>query len=155
MTQVLYGDRIGQEGELRIGSCAVIFDETHQKVLLTRRSDNGLWCLPGGKMEPGESIEECCQREVLEETGLIIEPVRLIGVYSNRDQLVVYKDGAKVQMLVLSFEAHVSGGTLGLSNETTDAKYFEFAELESLEMHDRHKDRVLDALAESPLPLLR
>ena len=155
MTQVLYGDRIGQEGELRIGSCAVIFDEAHEKVLLTRRSDNGLWCLPGGKMEPGESIEECCRREVLEETGLIIEPVRLIGVYSNRDQLVVYKDGAKVQMLVLSFEAQISGGTLGLSNETTDAQYFGFAELETLEMHDRHKDRVLDALAESPVPLLR
>ncbi len=155
MAQVLYGDRIGQEGELRIGSCAVIFDEAHEKVLLTRRSDNGLWCLPGGKMEPGESIEECCKREVLEETGLIIEPRRLIGVYSNRDQLVVYKDGAKVQMLVLSFEASIAGGSLGLSNETTDAQYFSFAELESLEMHDRHKDRVLDALENAPIPFMR
>ncbi len=155
MAQVLYGDRIGQEGELRIGSCAVIFDEAHEKVLLTRRSDNGLWCLPGGKMEPGESIEECCRREVLEETGLIVEPKRLVGVYSNRDQLVVYKDGAKVQMLVLSFEAAIVGGTLGLSNETTDAGYFSIAEIEALEMHDRHKDRVLDALKDAPLPFMR
>lgn len=155
MAQVLYGDRIGQEGELRIGSCAVIFDEERQKVLLTKRSDNGLWCLPGGKMEPGESIEECCRREALEETGLDIEPTRLIAVYSNRDQLVVYKDGAKVQMLVLSFEAVIKGGTLGLSNETTDARYFAFAELESLEMHDRHKDRIHDAVADSPVPLVR
>ncbi len=155
MAQVLYGDRIGQEGELRIGSCAVIFDEAREKVLLTRRSDNGLWCLPGGKMEPGESIEECCRREVLEETGLIIEPKRLVGVYSNRDQLVVYKDGTKVQMLVLSFEAVIVGGSLGLSNETTDAGYFSIAEIEALEMHDRHKDRVLDALENAPIPFLR
>lgn len=155
MTQVLYGDRIGQEGELRIGSCAVIFDEQRQKVLLTRRADNGLWCLPGGKMEPGESIEECCRREVMEETGLVIQPKRLIAVYSNRDQLVVYPDDAKVQFVILSFEAAITGGTLGLSNETTDARYFAFPELESLEMHDRHKDRVYDALAESPVPLLR
>ncbi len=155
MAQVLYGDRIGQEGELRIGSCAVIFDEQREKVLLTRRSDNGLWCLPGGKMEPGESIEECCRREVLEETGLIIEPKRLVGVYSNRDQLVVYKDGAKVQMLVLSFEAAIVGGSLGLSNETTDAGYFSIGEIEALEMHDRHKDRVLDALENAPMPFMR
>jgi 8-oxo-dGTP pyrophosphatase MutT (NUDIX family) len=155
MTQVLYGDRIGQEGELRIGSCAVIFDEQREKVLLTRRSDNGLWCLPGGKMEPGESIEECCRREVMEETGLVVEPNRLIGVYSNRDQLVIYPDGAQVQFVILSFEAAIMGGTLGLSNETTDARYFAFPELEALEIHDRHKDRVYDALAENPVPLLR
>src|SRR5512141_1771740 len=123
MAQVLYGDRIGQEGELRVGSCAVIFDENREKVLLTKRSDNGLWCLPGGKMEPGETIEECCAREVFEETGLVIETSRLIAVYSNRDQLVVYKDGTKVQIIVLSFEAVITGGELGLSSETTEARF--------------------------------
>ena len=155
MAQVLYGDRIGQEGELRVGSCAVIFDENREKVLLTKRSDNGLWCLPGGRMEPGESIEECCCREVFEETGLVIRTTRLIGVYSNRDQLVVYKDGAKVQMIVLSFEAIITGGALGTSTETTDARYFSFNELDSVDFHDRHKDRILDALAEVPAPILR
>jgi ADP-ribose pyrophosphatase YjhB (NUDIX family) len=155
MSRVIYGDRIGQEGELRIGACAVIFDETREKVLLTRRSDNGLWCLPGGRMEPGESIEECCRREVLEETGLEVELKRLIALYSNRDQLVIYKDDTKVQFVVASFEAAVSGGTLGLSNETTEAGFFPIAELDSMEMHGRHKDRVLDALQDLPTPLVR
>ncbi len=155
MAQVLYGDRISQEGELRVGSCAVIFDEAREKVLLTKRSDNGLWCLPGGKMEPGESIEECCEREVLEETGLRVELKRLIAVYSNLDQLVVYKDGTKVQMVVFSFEAAIRGGTLGLSSETTDAGYFAFADLEGLSMHGRHKERIFDALQDSPVPLIR
>jgi ADP-ribose pyrophosphatase YjhB (NUDIX family) len=155
MSRVLYGDRIGQEGELRIGSCAIIFDEKREKVLLTKRSDNGLWCLPGGHMEPGESIDESCRREVLEETGLVIEPRRLVGVYSSPDQLVVYKDGMKAQFVILSFEAVITGGALGLSSETTDAGYFTVAELESLSMHDRHKDRVLDALQNLPTPLIR
>ncbi len=155
MAQVLYGDRIGQEGELRVGSCAIILDEDRQRVLLTKRADNGLWCLPGGRMEPGESIEECCCREVFEETGLTIRTTRLVGIYSNRDQLVIYRDGTKVQMIVLSFEAAITGGALGTSAETTDARYFAFDELDSLEFHDRHKDRILDALASSPIPVLR
>src|SRR5512143_2803433 len=135
MTHVLYGDRIGQEGELRVGSSAVIFDDKREKVLLTKRADNGLWCLPGGKMEPAESIEECCRREVVEETGLEVELKRLVAIYSNRDQLVVYKDGAKVQFVIMSFEAQIAGGMLVLSNETTDAGFFSFAEMEMMDMH--------------------
>jgi 8-oxo-dGTP pyrophosphatase MutT (NUDIX family) len=58
MTKVLSGERIGQHGTLRIGASAAIFDPTHTKVLLTCRTDNGQWCLPGGGMEPGESLIE-------------------------------------------------------------------------------------------------
>ena len=155
MTQILYGDRISKDGELRIGSCAVIFDEDRKKVLLTRRTDNGLWCLPGGKMEAGESVEECCQREVFEETGLEIQTRRLIGIYSNRDQLVIYPDGHKVQIVVLSFEAEVTGGKLGLSDETTAAAYYDLSEMESMPMHGRHLERIHDALTNKSLPVIR
>lgn len=146
MTQVLYGDRISKGAELRIGSCAVIFDEEHEKILLTQRADNGLWCLPGGKMESGESAEECCTREVFEETGLEVRPKRLIGVYSNRDQLVIYPDGNKVQIVVLSFEAGITGGKPGLSDETTDIGFFTLSEIEQMPLHGRLKERILDAL---------
>ena len=155
MTQILYGDRIGRRGELRIGSCAVIFDEGHSKVLLTRRADNGLWCLPGGRMESGESIEECCRREVLEDTGLVIQTCRLIGIYSNRDQLVIYPDGHEVQFVALSFEAKITGGRLILSDETTAADFFTVLEAESMPMHGRHLERIKDALLDQPTPILR
>ncbi len=154
MTQVLYGNRISQGAQLRIGSCAVIFDETRQKVLLTQRTDNGLWCLPGGKMESGETLEECCQREVLEETGLEVRTKRLIGIYSNRDQLVIYPDGNKVQFIVLSFEAEIISGQLGLSDETTAFGYFSLDEIQSMPMHGRHKERVIDALKNEIIPIL-
>ena len=146
MTQVLYGDRLGKEGQLRTGCSAVIFNEDRTKALLTRRTDNGLWCIPGGAMEAGESAAEACIREVWEETGLQVHVKRLIGVYSNPNQLVVYPDGNKVHIIVMSFEVEIVGGELGLSNETTEAGFYSVQEMETMPMHGKHKERVEDAL---------
>jgi 8-oxo-dGTP pyrophosphatase MutT (NUDIX family) len=73
-----------------VGSSAVIFDNAKEKILLTQRSDNKQWCIPGGRIEPGESAEEACIREVLEETGLLARVKRIIGIYSNPDRIVEY-----------------------------------------------------------------
>ena len=155
MTQVLYGNRLGRQGLLRIGCSAVIFDETRAKALLTRRTDNGLWCIPGGAMESGESAAEACEREVLEETGLGVRVKRLVGVYSNPDQLIIYPDGNKVYIVVLGFEAEIIHGELGLSNETTDAGFFSVKEMETMPMHGKHKQRVEDALMNEAEALIR
>ena len=72
MSKAIYGDRIGKTANLVVACDGVIFDIFKSKMLLTRRIDNGQWCLPGGRMEPGESVSECCVREVLEETGLLV-----------------------------------------------------------------------------------
>lgn len=145
MSQVLFGNRLGQQGQLRVGCCAVIFDSTRQKILLTQRTDNDRWCLPGGAMDSGESAVEACEREVFEETSLKVKAKRLIGVYSNPDQLVIYNDGAKVFMVVLSFEAEILSGELSLSNETKAFGYFSLHEMESMQMHGEHKLRAEDA----------
>lgn len=146
MSNILYGPRLGKEGELRIGCSATIFDETRQKVLLTQRMDNGRWCLPGGHMESGESAAEACEREVWEETGLKVRATKLLGVYSNPDQLVIYKDGQKAFFVVLNFEVEILEGELGLSNETTAFGYFTLEEMKSMPMHGEHKLRVEDAM---------
>ena len=146
MSQIIYGPRLGKEGELHMGCSATLFDETRQKVLLTQRMDNGRWCLPGGHMESGESAAEACEREVWEETGLKVRATKLLGVYSNPDQLVIYKDGKKAFFVVLNFEVEVLEGELGLSNETTAFGYFSLAEMESMPMHGEHKLRVEDAM---------
>jgi ADP-ribose pyrophosphatase YjhB (NUDIX family) len=146
MTQVLYGPRLGREGKIRLGCSAAILDE-HGRILLTRRADNGQWCLPGGRMESGESAAEACEREVFEETGLNVRVERLVGVYSYPDQLVVYPDGNKAHIVALHFEAKITGGELGLSNETTDFGYFTLEEIEGLEMLGRHRERIIDTVA--------
>jgi len=147
MTQVLYGDRLGKQGKIRVGCSAIIFND-EGRFLLTRRSDNGQWCLPSGGLESGESVEEACIREVLEETGLHVQIKRLVGVYSNRDQLVVYSDSDKFQIIALHFEAEVTGGALGLSDETMDFGYFSLDEIKELDLIKSHRERILDSVTE-------
>ncbi len=155
MTEVIYGKRLGKQGQVRIGCSAILFDTGREKVLLTRRADNGRWCLPGGGLEAGESVAEACIREVWEETGLHVHVTRLIGVYSDPDQLVLYKDGNKAFFVVLSFEVEVIGGELGLSDETTEFGWFSLPEMDSMPMHDRHQQRVVDALLERTDTLIK
>lgn len=145
MTQVFYGPRLSKEGKIRLGCSAAIFDD-QQRILLTRRADNGQWCLPGGRMESGESVAEACEREVLEETGLIVQVKRLVGVYSHPDQLVVYPDGKKAHIVALHFEVEIVAGELGLSDETTDFGYFTPDEIQEMQLLGRHKERIMDTL---------
>ena len=145
MTQILYGDRLGREGKIRLGcSAAIINDEG--KILLTRRLDNGQWCLPSGGVEAGESPSEAVVREALEETGLRVRVKRLVRVYSDPNQLVMYVDGNKVQIVAIHFEVEVTGGALGLSNETSGFGYFSLKEMEGMEMLGHHKKRIEDTL---------
>ena len=146
MTQIIYGERIARQGKIRLGCSAAIFDE-QRRVLLTKRLDNGQWCLPSGGLEPGESAAEACEREVFEETGLRVRVKRLVGVYSHPDQLSIYPDGNKVQIVALHFEAETVGGELGLSDETSDFGYFTMEEVDGLEMLGRHRERIVDTLA--------
>ena len=88
--KLIQGERVGLQARLRPGASATIFDDARQKVLLTRRSDNGRWCLPGGGMDPGESAEETCVREALEETGLNVQVTKLVGVYTSPHIMVEY-----------------------------------------------------------------
>lgn len=154
MTQILYGDRIGKQGKIRLGCSAAIFDEKG-RVLLTKRQDNGQWCLPSGGMDSGESAAEACEREVLEETGLSVRAKRFVGVYSHPDQLTVYSETDKFQIVALHFEAEVIGGELGLSDETSDFGYFTMEEIEQMDMLGRHKERILDTLANKKEAFIR
>jgi 8-oxo-dGTP pyrophosphatase MutT (NUDIX family) len=81
--QILHAPRIGKSATLMVGCAVVIFDPPREKILLTRRADNNRWCLPGGRMEPGESAAEAAQREAWEETGLRVAVTRLVGIYTN------------------------------------------------------------------------
>jgi 8-oxo-dGTP pyrophosphatase MutT (NUDIX family) len=146
MTQILYGDRIGKQGKIRLGCSAAIFDDQN-RVLLTQRQDNGQWCLPSGGAEPGESVVEACIREVWEETGLSVVVNRLVGVYSDPNQLIVYADNNKFQIIALHFEAQIIGGELGLRDETSAFGYFTLEQIERAELMGSHKERIIDTYA--------
>ena len=145
MAKIIAGHRVGRNGTIRVGCSAVIFDRDSEKILLTRREDNNQWCLPSGGMEPGESASETCVREVEEETGLQVVIKRLIGVYTTPHELIVYRDGNKVQLVALCFEAEIVGGELRLSCETTEYGYFAYQEIQELDLLLNHAQRIEDA----------
>lgn len=149
-----YGDRIAKNGIIQPGCSAIIYHDAGEKVLLTQRTDNGRWCLPGGRLDSGESVEECCVREVLEETGLIVEVKKMVGVYSNPHMLIEYTDNS-VQILGLCFEAVVTGGDLRLSDETTAYGYFSLEEMENMDVMENHHERIVDAMAQQIQPFIR
>ena len=113
--------------EVRISVSAVVRPRGEPDlILLMRRSDNEHWGLPGGYVEPGESVRSAAQREVREETGYEIEVGRLVGVYSDpRMQVIDYGGDRRVHAINLCFEA-IAGtqGELGTPDETLEWGFF-------------------------------
>lgn len=106
-------------------------------------------------MEAGESLTEACAREVLEETGLIVQVQHLISVYTNPHLLLEYPDGNRWQLVVLHFSAMPIGGELTSSNESSEVQFFSRAETKGLKMNPFDQLRILDAYAAPNTTLIR
>ena len=115
---------------------AVIEDE---KILLTKREDFEVWCLPGGGVEEGESLAEGAIREAKEETGLDVELTRLVGVYSRLG------GGLHDVHAVLYAAKPVGGVLMTQEHETIEVAYFPFDQLPE-EMLFGHRKRIQDAI---------
>ena len=155
MSKLIYGNRIGRDARLGPGATATIFDAERKNVLLTQRTDNGRWCLPSGAMDPGESAEETCVREVMEETGLEVRVTRLVGIYTSPDLIIEYADGDRCQAVAMTFGAKVIGSELRLSDETTDYGYFPVDSLNNVDLMEYHLEQIQDAVKNLPEAIMR
>jgi ADP-ribose pyrophosphatase YjhB (NUDIX family) len=155
MAKFIYGDRITKHAKVRLGCSTTIFDGSRQKILLTKRTDNGQWCLPSGCVDAGESVAEACEREVLEETGLIVRAKKLIGVYSDPHMMVEYADGNRFQIVALNFEAEIISGELMISNETTAVDFFDKEQIKALDIMQPHRVRLEDVWVGRLEPFIR
>ncbi len=100
----------------------------NDRLLLTLREDFEVWCLPGGAVEPGESIAQAALREAREETGLQVRLTRLVGIYS-RPSL-----GHFVSHVFLFAAEPVGGSLTPQPGETIDLRFFDRAALPSNQM---------------------
>lgn len=119
-------------------------------VLLVRRSDNGNWELPGGRIELGESAVTATVREVAEEAGVEIAVHGLAGVYSDPGHLMHYPDDGEVrQQFAVCFHATpLSGAPTPDHHETSDAAWVDPMVLPSLPVHPSMRLRIDHALAD-------
>lgn len=114
---------MGHELLLLPAVTALVFD-ARGDVLVVRHALDGLWGSPGGSVEPDESPDEAVAREVLEETGLEVEPVALRGVFGGPDLRVRYPNGDETQYVTAVFECEVRGGALAVDgDEVLEARF--------------------------------
>lgn len=128
-------------------SSAIVRDD-EGRILFERRADfRDAWLgLPGGVLELNEHIADCCRREVLEETGLVVEPVRLVGVYSSPRYDVVYPNGDEVQQVTAAFACRIVAGDL--RTEAGEITALEFYSPDALPRQPLwYADMVRDCLA--------
>jgi ADP-ribose pyrophosphatase YjhB (NUDIX family) len=132
---------------------AVVSDQAGA-ILLIERTDNGLWTIPGGGMEVGETIAQTAIREVKEETGLEVEIQRLVGIYSDPRHVVEYSDGEVRQQFSVCFACRVAGGRLASSSESRRVGFFAHDEIEAMPVHDSIRRRIRDYSASHPAPVI-
>lgn len=110
------------------------------EVCLIRRSDNGLWALPGGYQDLGETPAECAKREFYEETGYEVRVTRLLGVFSSLRYPARTNVNRSGEVTHILFYGEIVGGQSHSSDETLDAGWFREDDLPSLS--DGHLSRV-------------
>jgi ADP-ribose pyrophosphatase YjhB (NUDIX family) len=120
------GRQADENTNVRVG-VGVFIRDSAGRILLEKRRDCGLWGLPGGKIEPGERVEQCAIREVAEETGLSVRITRLIGVYSDpAEHIATYpNNGEVVHLIDILLEAEILGGNLDASDESEQVAFFD------------------------------
>lgn len=126
---------------LVVGVTAFVPDDAG-RILLIRRTDNGLWALPGGAQEIGEYVAQAAVRETWEETGIDVEVTGLVGIYSNPNHVVAYSDGEVRQQFSICFRARPLGGSPTTSGESSEVRWVEADKLDSLDIHPSMRLRI-------------
>ena len=119
-------------------------------VLLTCRSDNGNWSMPGGAHDPGESLSMTAVRETKEETGIDVTLTGVAGIYTDPRHVIHYTSNDEVrQEFTVVYRADYVAGEPTTSSETTIVQWVPVAEIDDLKMDRSQRMRVQWAIDET------
>jgi 8-oxo-dGTP pyrophosphatase MutT (NUDIX family) len=104
-------------------------------MLLVKHTHGYQWLAPGGSIEPNERPADAVVREMWEETGLTVEPVRILGVYGGPEFQITYDNDDRVTYIMIVFECRLRHGNLQLDrDEVVEVGFFSRVELDQLEL---------------------
>ncbi|MEV6957369.1 NUDIX domain-containing protein [Streptomyces sp. NPDC051183] len=129
-----------------VPSVTAVVRDDQGDVLLIHRTDNGLWALPGGGHDAGESIAQTVAREVQEETGILVVVDGIVGLYTDPRHVIAYDDGEVRQQFSICFRARPVGGSLRTSSESKEVRWVPPADLDDLDIHPSMRLRITHGL---------
>ncbi|NHZ72695.1 MAG: NUDIX domain-containing protein [Aquificales bacterium] len=129
---------------MKLGSNGIVINELGE-ILLIQRDDTRTFAPPGGGIEAGELPPDNAAREVREETGLIVHPVRLVGLY--------FMPWGKTGLLNFTFRCIQRGGELATSEESLQVGFYPIHKLPS-PMVNFHRQRLKQSFSHDGGPPL-
>lgn len=127
-------------------AAAVALVSKDERILMLRRADSNNWTMPGGTMKFNESLQECAIREVFEETGLNVEIVDIIGIYTDPEVRVAYSDGEVRQEFTVLYYGHIKGGNEQIDDESMELRWINMDKLSEIHMATSQKKRIKDVI---------
>ncbi|MEU8269311.1 NUDIX domain-containing protein [Sphaerisporangium sp. NPDC049002] len=142
-----WNDAHAPKANTLVPACGTVTVDNHGRILLQRRRDTGQWALPMGKMEIGETPSQCAVRETQEETGVLVQPTGLLGIYSDPGHIIAYTDGEIRQEYEVMLLARPASGVPAANEEASDARWFAPEELSALDIHPTQWRQLNDYLS--------
>lgn len=124
----------------KVGVNLAIVEEDN--LLIAKRKDDGLWELPGGWAEVGETAVECIQREILEELNLRVSAIKVLDVFCRTPK----ETGESITSYHILYQGKILEGEFKESIETSDIRWIKKADISKIQWHRDHMNFALTAL---------
>lgn len=153
--QVFFHDTSAPTATVVTPSAFVVVRRRGGRLLLVRRRDSGLWELPGGRVDVGETAEEAAVRETAEEAGVPIVITGLVGLFTDAGHVIQSPVGEVRQQFAVVFRARATGGVpRGDMEETIDAAWVAPADVPRLPIDRPIRGWIDEALSDDRAPHL-
>ncbi|EOO26181.1 hypothetical protein IIU_06023 [Bacillus cereus VD133] len=123
---------VGHRPLILPGAVVLLIDENNRILLQKRKEPEGLWGIPGGLMELGESLENTVKRELFEETNLRVDNLSLVGVFSGDSFFRKLPNGDQFYSVTIVYKSKHFKGNLKISDdESIELRFFKYNNIPS------------------------